>query len=152
MAFNTNVAKAAIKAAVNAIVDSLDAGTAANARVRIYDGAQVASPDTAPGTGNTLLAEIDLGTAAAFGAAATGTGGEASYIVASAAGLPLSDIAAAATGNAAWFRAVDKDATAIIDGSVGTNATSFDMAIDNVAISAGQTVKLNTWKIRMPFK
>ena len=153
MALNTNVAKAAVKAAVNAVVDSLDVGTATGTtpRMRIYDGSQPASPDAAITT-QTLLAEIPLDTPAAFGAAATGTGGEASYIIATAGNLPATDTAATATGTASWFRAIDLDDTAVIDGSVGANTTSFDAAIDNVNIAAGQNVKLNSWKIRLPYK
>lgn len=149
MALNTNVAKAAAKAALDAVVDLIDGGTAANPRVWIYSGAQPASPDAAAGTG-TKLADIDLGTAAAFGAAATGTGTEAGYVVATLANVPVTDTSADATGTAAWFRAVDKDDTPIISGSVGT-ATA-DMIIDNASIAAGQNVKLNSWKVRLPFK
>lgn len=153
MALNTNVAKAAVKAAVDAIVDKLDTGTAATkAKVQIYSGSQPASADAAINTvTNVKLAEIELETTA-FGAATTGTGGEASYIKAEADGLPNTDTAADATGTAAWFRAVNQAGTAIIDGTVGANTTSFDMSIDNTSIKAGQTVKLNSWKVRMPFK
>lgn len=153
MALNTNVAKAAIKAAVDAIVDKLDTGTGATkAMVQIYSGSQPASADAAINTGtNVKLAEILLETTA-FGGATTGTGGEASYIKSTAAGLPNTDTSADATGTAAWFRAVNKGGTAIIDGTIGANTTSFDMSIDNTSINAGQTVKLNSWKVRMPFK
>jgi hypothetical protein len=51
----------------------------------------------------------------------------------------------------AGYVATDAAGAAIIDGSVGTG-TAFDMVIDNTAIAAGQTVKLNSWKIRLPFK
>lgn len=150
MAVNTNVSKTPAKTALNAVVDSLDTGTGANARVRIYSGTQPASPDTAIGT-QTLLAEIDLGTAAVFGAAATGTGGSASSVTANASAiLPKSDASANATGTAAWFRAINKAGTAKIDGSVGTS--SADMIIDSTSITAGQVVKLNSWKIKLPFK
>lgn len=151
MALNTNVAKAAAKAAVDAIVDSLDTGTGATtAKVRIYSGSQAASPDAAINTGtNTLLAEINLA-ATSFGAATTGTGTEAAYIIASAADVPKSDTSANASGTAAWFRAVNKGGTAKIDGSVAT-ATA-DMIIDNTSIATGQTVKINSWKIRLPYK
>jgi len=152
MALATRAAKAAIKAAVDAVVDRLDLGTAANARLRLYDGTQPASPDTAINTTtNNLIAELDLGTAA-FGAATTGTGAEASYIKADAANLPATNTAATATGTPTWFRAVNKDAAAVIDGSVGTNTTTADLVLDNTSIVAGQTVKANSWKVRMPFK
>jgi hypothetical protein len=148
MAVDPGISMAAAKAALDAIVDRLDTGTGANARVRIYDGTQPADPDAAP-TG-TLLAEIDLGAAAVFGAAATGTGGSANSATATATVLPKTQTNATAAGTATWFRAVNKDTTgvAIIDGSVGT-ATS-DMIIDNASIAIGQTVKLNSWKVKLP--
>jgi hypothetical protein len=155
MALQTRAAKAAIKAAVDAVVDKLDAGTgtADNPRVRLYNGSQPASPDAAINTTtNTLIAELDLGTAAVFGAAATGTGAETSYIKAEAANLPVTNTAATATGTPTWFRAVDADGTPILDGSVGTTATTADLVLDNTSIVAGQTVKLNSWKVRQAFK
>ena len=148
MAADTNISMAVAKAALDAVVDLLDAGTAANARLRIYDGSQPGRPDDAIGT-QTLLAEIDLGTAAVFGAAATGTGTLANTATATASGiLPKTNTSATASGTATWFRAVDKDATAIIDGSVGT--ASADLILDNTSIATGQTVTLNSWKIKLP--
>ncbi len=148
MAVNTNIAMAAAKAALDAVVDLLDGGTAANARLRIYDGTQPGRPDDAVGT-QTLLAEIDLGTAAVFGAATTGTGTLSNTATATASAiLPKTCTSATASGTATWFRAVDKDATAIIDGSVGTAAA--DLILDNTSIATGQTVKLNSWKVKLP--
>ena len=111
MAYDTNIAMAGAKAALDALVDRLDTGTGANPRVRIYDGSQPANPDTAITT-QTVLAEIDLGTAAVFGAATTGTGGDANKAVADAANLPKTDTSANASGTATWFRAVNKGTTA----------------------------------------
>ena len=150
MALNTNVSKARIKAAVDAVVDGLDVGTG-TAAVRVYSGAQPASPDVAINTAtNVLLAEVSLDNPA-FAAATTGTGAETSYIIALASGLPNTDTNANATGTAAWFRAVDRAGTAVIDGTVGVG-TGFDMAIDNTSVAAGQIVKLNSWKIRLLYK
>ena len=148
MAADTNISMAAAKAALDAVVDRLDTGTAANARLRIYDGSQPGRPDDAVGT-QTLLAEIDLGTAAVFGAATTGTGTLANTATATASGiLPKTCTSATATGTATWFRAVNKDETAIIDGSAGT-ATA-DLILDNTSIATGQEVKLNSWKVKLP--
>lgn len=150
MALNTNLAKAVAKAVVDAAVDLMDGGTAGNPTLKILAGAQPASPDTGSGT---TLATIDLGTAAVFGAATTGTGGDAGYITATASSiLPKTDTSATASGTAAWFRAFNKDATAIISGSVGTNSTTADLVLDNTSITAGQEVKLNSWKVRFPYK
>lgn len=149
MAVDPGISMAAAKAALNAIVDRLDTGTGANARVRIYNGTQPADPDVAITT-QTLLAEIDLGAATVFGAAATGTGGSANSATATATVLPKTQTSATAAGTATWFRAVNKNTTgvAIIDGSVAT--ASADMIIDNASIAVGQTVKLNSWKVKLP--
>jgi hypothetical protein len=148
MAVNTNIGIAAAKDALDAVVDRLDVGTAANARLRIYSGAQPDSPDDVVGTG-TLLAEIDLGTADVFGDATTGIGGEDDTATATAIDiLPKTQTSATAPGTAAWFRAVDKDATAVIDGSVGT--ADADLILDNTSIAAEQEVKLNSWKVKLP--
>lgn len=148
MAADTNISMAVAKAALDAVVDLLDAGTAANARLRIYNGSQPGRPDDAVGT-QTLLAEIDLGTATIFGAAATGTGTLANTATATASGiLPKSNTSATAAGTATWFRAVDKDGTGIIDGSVGTSDA--DLILDNTSIATGQTVTLSSWKVKLP--
>jgi len=147
MAVNTNITIAMAIAALDVIVDKLDVGTAANARLRIYSGAQPDSPDDAVGTG-TLLAEIDLGTAAIFGAAATGTGGSANTAVATAANLPKTQTSATASGTAAWFRAVDKDAGSVIDGSVG--AADADLILNNTSIASGQEVSISSWIVKLP--
>lgn len=148
MATATRLSKVAAKAAVDAVVDRMENGTGANATIKIYSGAQAASPDTG-GTANTLVA-IDLGTTTpVFDAATTGTG---NYITASASTsvLPKSNTSATASGTAAWFRAFDQGGNAVIDGSVGTSAA--DMTIDSTSIATGQTVKINSWKVRLQFK
>jgi hypothetical protein len=147
MALKTTLSKAAAKAAVNAVVDLFDVGAGTKGYVKIYGGVQPDSPDSA--TTEATLSTILLETTA-FGAATTGTGGEANMIVASAADLPNTQASADDTGTAAWFRCFSQDDVPIIDGSVGT-ATA-DMIIDNTSITAGQAVKLNSWKVRLPFK
>jgi hypothetical protein len=152
MAADTNISKAAAKGALDNIIDRLDTGTGANARLRIYDGTQPADPDTAITT-QTLLAEIDLGTLAVFGAATTGTGASSGSATATASAiLPKSDSSADSSGTASWFRAVNKGATAIIDGSAGESADTPDLTLDNKVINTGQTVILNSWKVKLPFK
>jgi len=147
MAADTNISMAAAKAALDAVVDRIDTGTAANPLLRIYDGTQPGRPDDAVTT-QTKLAEIDLGTAAVFGAATTGTGTEADTAIATSSILPKSCTSATASGTASWFRVVNKDGTAIIDGSVDT-ATA-DLILDNTNIATGQTVTLSSWKVKLP--
>jgi hypothetical protein len=148
MPVNTNISMASAKAALDALVDRLDTGTGSNPRLRIYNGTQPGRPDDAITT-QTLLAEVDLGAAAVFGNATTGTGGSIDTATATASAiLPKSQTSATASGTASWFRVVNKGTTAIIDGSVGT-ATS-DLILDNTSIATGQTVKINTWKVKLP--
>lgn len=151
MATDPGLGKTAAKAALDAIVDSLDAGTAATVpKLRIYSGTQPASPDTAVPTGATLLAEMNLGGATAFGAATTGTGGNANHVIANMTTATASDTSANATGTAAWFRAVDQDNAAIIDGSVGTS--NADLTLNNTSITAAQTVQVTDWTVRLQYK
>jgi hypothetical protein len=144
MAFDPGLSKTPAKAALDAIVDSLDTGTG-TANLKIFSGAQPASPDT--GTGTTL-ASMDV-SSPAFGAAATGTGGDANYVTAERTG-DISDTSADATGTAAWYRLSNKSGVAKIDGSVGT-ATA-DLILDSVSITAGQTVKVTNMKVRLQYK
>lgn len=148
MAFQTTLCKADAKAMIDDLVDALDVGGAGS--IQIYNGAQPASPDVAIGS-QTLLAEITL-EAEAFGDATTGSGAEDDYILATANGLPNTDTAADASGVATWFRAVDGAGKAVIDGDIGATTATADMAMDNTAVSAGQVVKVNAWKIRMPYR
>lgn len=140
MALNTTISNAAAIAACDAIVDLLDAGAGA-AIIRIYDGAQPANPDVAVGA-QVLLAQLTC-TDPAFGAAADAApGGRAT------ASAITDDASADNTGTASWFRALDSNLLAIIDGSVGT--TDADLILDSVSITAGQTVSVNSWTVTMP--
>lgn len=139
MAYQTRISNAAAKAACDAIVDLIDAGTGAG-YVLIYPGTQPANPDAA--TGETKLVTITLNDAA-FGAAADGTPGG----VATADVDPALSGTASASGTAAWFRVFDSDDTPIIDGDVGTSGS--DMNINNTAISSGQTVSITSWTVTM---
>jgi len=140
VAANPTISNAAAKAACDAVVDLLDAGAGAG-KLQIYDGAQPANPDEAVGA-QTKLAELTLNDPA-FGDAADDTpGGKAT------ANAITDDSDADATGTAAWFRAVDSDGNAVIDGSVGT--ADADLILDSVSITAGQTVKVTSWTVTMP--
>lgn len=120
----TNLAVSAEADAVNAL---LNAGY-----LRIYDGTQPATADTAVGA-QTLLAELRFGNPA-FAAAAAGV----------ATANPLTqDTAANATGGATWFRALKSDgATVVYDGSVGTSGA--DCNINSTAIQVGAAVSVTS--------
>jgi len=125
MANNLKLANAAVNAEANAL-----AALANNGYLRIYDGTQAATADTAVGA-QVLIAELRFN-ATAFGAAALGV------ITANAF---TQDASANNGGTATWFRALQSDGTTpIFDGSVGT-ATA-DLILSAVVIGAGAAVSV----------
>ncbi len=111
------------------VTDVVDAGTAAG-RLRIYTGAKPSSPnDAATGT---LLADVVLADPA---------------FVAGAAGVrTLTDpgaVTGAAAGNAGWFRILDSDLNAVVDGTVTATGGGGDLQLSNVSIAVGQTVDIS---------
>jgi hypothetical protein len=125
MALNPHFSDTGANAAANALTALLNSG-----KLRIYDGSQPANANTAVST-QTLLAELTFN-ATAFGAASAGV----------AAANAITSATAAATGTAAWFRAVKSDGTTVVwDGSVGTSGANLNLA--TVAISSGATVSVS---------
>lgn len=121
------------------ITTDLDAGAGA-ALLRIYDGQRPASANAALGSVSptpVLLAELtfsDPSFPAASGGAMT-------------ASAITDDASANATGTATWFRCVDSDANAVMDGYAGTSGSSPtpDLVLNTVAISAGATVSVTSF-------
>lgn len=135
MAKKPSISNLAAKNSCDEVTVLIDAGAGAG-KLRIYDGTQPVDVDTAI-TSQVLLAELTLSDPA-FGAAGDGNpGGEAT------AGTITDDTSANATGTATWFRAVDSNGLPVVDGSAGTS--SADLILDSVSITAGQTVKVNSW-------
>lgn len=135
-----HISTAARNAACDSVVDLLDAGAAAP-KLRIYSGTQPAGPDTAIGA-QVLLAELAMDATAAFGASGTGTANLDATPVLSATGL--------AAGTAAWFRMLDSNNLAVIDGSAGLSAGSPDLTLNTTTISVGVTVEVSAGSITMP--
>jgi hypothetical protein len=135
MANNLKITNAMRNAACNAIVDSLDTGGAGT--IKIYDGTQAATADTAISTQN-LLVTITLNSTA-FGNASNG--------VATLNGVPLSGTAGA-TGTASWFRMANGSGTTILDGSVGTS--NADLILNTTSILNGNTVQVTSGTLTMP--
>lgn len=101
--------------------------------LRIYDGSQPATADTAIES-QVLLAELRFA-ATAFGGAVAG--------VATANSI-TADSSANATGTAAWFRVLKSDGTSPLwDGSVGT-ATA-NLVLDSISIVLGGTVSVTAF-------
>lgn len=140
MALATRISNAAAIAACNAIVDLIDAG-AGPGLVRIYNGTQATDPDTAIGA-QTLLAELTCSDPAFGNAADAAPGGRAT------ANAVTSDASANNTGTASWFRVVDSNDVAILDGSVGTSGA--DMNLDSTSIVTGVEVAITSWTVTMP--
>lgn len=127
MALTQKLSNAAANAAADAVVDLADGGF-----LRMYDGSQPATVDTAITTQN-LLAELRFGTPA-YGAAVAG--------VASANAITSEDNADA-TGTASWFRVFKNDGTsALWDGSVGTSGANINLS--STDIEAGDTVAVSS--------
>jgi len=100
--------------------------------IRILDGAQPATADTAVGA-QVLLAELRFG-ADAFPAAAAGV------ITANAI---TADSSANATGTATWARILASDGTTVwFDGSVGTSAAN--VILNTVSIVSGAVVSCSS--------
>lgn len=101
--------------------------------LRIYDGTQAATADTAVGA-QVLLAELRF-SATAFGAASAGV---------ATANAITQDSSANATGTASWYRCLKSNGTSPVeDGSVGT-ATS-NLILNSVAISSGAAVQVSSF-------
>jgi hypothetical protein len=130
-----HISNAARSAAANAAVDLVDAG-AAGGKIRLYTGTQPAGPDTAVGA-QVLLAELTMDATAAFGAASNGVKTLDATPVLSTTGL--------AAGTAAWFRMLDSNNVAVIDGAIGT-----DMTLNTTTISVGVTVEVTAGTMTMP--
>ncbi|MEK9723534.1 MAG: hypothetical protein VW405_08620 [Rhodospirillaceae bacterium] len=128
MALNPKRSNAAVNAAADAVCPLLN-----NGYLRIYDGSQPATADTAVST-QTLLAELRWN-GTAFGAASAGV---------ATANAITSDTSADATGTASWFRALKSDGTtAVFDGSVGTSGA--DLNLNSVSITSGSAVSVTSF-------
>ena len=125
MATNLKMANAGVNAEADALRALLNSGY-----LRIYDGAQPATADTAIST-QVLLAELTFGVVA-FGSASAGV------ITANAI---TSDSDANATGTAAWFRCLESDGTTpVLDGDVGTSSANLVLTSTSIVQHATVTV------------
>lgn len=140
MATNPYISNAAAIAALDAIVDLVDAGAGAGT-LRIYDGTPPADADAALSS-NTLLAQLTMSDPA-FGAASDGTG-EATVSASSI----TDDSSADATGTASFFRLLDSDANVVFQGTCGTSDA--DLILDSTSISSGVTVSVSSLTITLP--
>ena len=115
------------------ITGLVDAGSGAG-KVRIYSGSVPANVGTALGA-QVLLAELVLTDPSAAAAAA-------GVLTFSAI---ADDTSADATGTAAFFRILDSDNNAVIQGTVGTSGA--DINFDSVSFVAGGLVEITSLTI-----
>lgn len=135
----TRITDAAQNAAVDAVVDLVDAGAGAGT-LKIYTGTQPADADTNPP--DTLLVTITLDATAAFGAAAAGV---ATLDVSPA----LSGVAVAA-GTAGYFNIEDSDGVNVIQGNITGTGGGGDIELDNTSIAVDQVVNLTSLTVSIP--
>lgn len=144
----TRISNAAAIAAVNAVVDLLDAGVAngpggaGEAYIEIRTGSQPA--DVSVAATGTLLGTL-ICSATAFGSAVDVTGAARAT-----ANAVASDNNADAAGTAGWFRAYDSDGNGIIDGNITITSGGGDMELDNINIAVNDTITVNSWTVTQP--
>lgn len=109
--------------------------TLANAGIlRIYDGTQPATPQTAIST-QVLLASVTLPNPA-FGSPSTGT------VTANA----ITPVTTAAAGTATWYRLFQSDGTTVIrDGDVSLPAGAAECKLVNTNIQPGQPLTVSSY-------
>jgi hypothetical protein len=133
MALNLHLSNVAVNAEVDAHSALLNSGY-----LRIYDGTQPATADTAITT-QVLLAELRFG-ATAFGASVAGV---------AVANAITQESSAPANGTATWYRTYKSDGTtAVSDGSVGTSASN--LTLNSVAIAIGAVVACTSFTFTQP--
>lgn len=125
MALNPKLSNVGANAEADAVCALANSG-----KLRIYDGTQAATADTAIGA-QVLLAELTFGNPA-FGAAVAGV---------ATANAITQDASADNTGTATWFRVLQSNGTTVLfDGSAGTSGANLNL--NSVAISAGAAVQV----------
>ena len=122
----------------NAMLDEITTRAGASALLKIYDGSQPATADTAV-SGQTLLAELTCN--ATFAPAASGGVLTLNAI--------SDDTSANASGTATWFRiTTSAGTTTVLDGDITTVATGTgDLQLDSTSITATQTVSVSSFTI-----
>ncbi len=133
MAANPKVTTLGVNAEADALAALFNSGF-----LKIYSGSQPATADSAVTT-QILLATLTFSTTAFQGAVAG---------VLSANPI-ASDMAAAATGTASWFRCLKSDGTTkIMDGSVGTS--NADLVLSTTSIQQNAQVDCSNFVLTIP--
>ena len=140
MASNLFFADATAAAANDAVKALFNSGT-----IKIYGNTQATDANTAVGA-QTLLATFTCASTAFGSSSASGTTPNRSSVATAAA---ISDVTAAATGTATWFRALKSDGTTVIcDGSVGTSGCDLNMT--DTSLTSGETCSISSLTLATP--
>lgn len=134
----TRLPTAARNAAVDAVVDLIDAGSGAGT-VQVRTGTQPASANDA--ASGTLLVTITLNDPA-FGSGANG--------VATLDVDPELTATAVATGTAGWCRILDSTGATVLDGSVTATGGGGQLELASTSITSGGTVSITSGTVTMP--
>lgn len=130
MAKNTQLANATVNGQADNMATRLN-----NGYLRIYDGTQAATADTALGA-QVLLAELRFNATAAPAA----SNGLLTFNAFTA------DSSANATGTATWFRALKSDGTTVVfDGNVGVTGSTSCLEMATVSIASGVQVSVTSF-------
>lgn len=121
--------------AQNAAADAIAALIGTGGTLKIYSGAQPATPGTA--ASGTLLGTVTLGS---WSAASAGT----------AAGADPASVNAVATGTAGWFRAASSGGTTVLDGDVTATGGGGVMTLSSTSLVSGGAVDITSVSITMP--
>ena len=130
------LATSARNAMCDSLVDLLDAGAGA-ATIQIRSGTRPANPNTTA-TG-TLLATVTLADPA-FGSASTGV----------ATLTDPASVNAVASGTASWFRALDSNAAAVMDGDVTATGGGGDLTLGTTSLTSGLAVDITGGTVTVP--
>jgi hypothetical protein len=133
-------------AMLDVAVDACDLGSSApNAKLRIYS-----APTTVPATADAaitdqvLLAELDMANPA-FGASSDSNPGAIST-----AGAISDDTDANATGTAAFFRIVDRNAVSRLQGSVSITGGSGELQLASLSLVQHTRVEVTSLAFTLP--
>jgi hypothetical protein len=121
----------------------LNEGSGDDAMLRIYSGGKPNFPEIAPS--GTLLAEFILPNPVFFAATSIAGAGQAEARVSE-----IDDALILATGTAGWFRALNRNGVAALDGTVTLAAGSGDMKLMEINLISGRKVNINSWIVRFP--
>jgi hypothetical protein len=119
---------------VDAIHARIDAG-AGPGQLEIYSGTRPANPEAAVPGASVLLVDFTLEDPAFAAATMVGT-------VATANAAQPDPVNGAANGTATWFRILDSDNVAIMDGSVTDQTGNGDLKLATTTITAGVPVTI----------